>query len=98
MLENQSVIDYTVEAMYQNVTVMSAVCVIPLMFACLAGWVSFQDPHDSQEELPQILAPIVGVVCVMLFFITAPWVIQLSLIVAALVVGKIYSQASYKIR
>ena len=97
-MANSDVIIYTIKEMYRNVTIMSTVCLMSLMIACLAAWVSFQDSGESEEELPQILAPIIGIVCAMLFFILAPWVVQLSLVVVAVIGAKIYLRTPYNIR
>lgn len=65
-------------------------CLVPLTITGIAAWVSFGDWFGSLDDLPRLLAAPIGVVCSLWFFITAPWLLQLSLLIGLMFWGNIY--------
>lgn len=77
---------------------MTTQFIIPLTICCLATWVSLGDPLGTPKELTRLLASFVGVVCGLWFFVAAPWVLQLSLMVMLLVYSNFFLRDGFKVR
>ncbi|MGF1494373.1 MAG: hypothetical protein ACFBSC_18400 [Microcoleaceae cyanobacterium] len=65
-------------------------CFISLTITCVAAWVSFGDLFENLDELPRLLAALIGVVCSFWFVVETPWLLKLSLIIALLLWGNLY--------
>lgn len=66
---------------------MAPIYLIPLLISCLAAWVSLGNPQWKIDDLPKLLATLIGVACLVWFFVATPWFIKLSLILGLLILG-----------
>ena len=77
---------------------MASQFVIPLLITCIAVWVNLGSPLGIPDELPRLLSAIIGVTSSLCFFATAPWLVQLSLIVILLIFGNFYLRNTFGLR
>jgi len=66
---------------------MVPIYLIPLLMSCIAVWVSLGNPQWELDDLPKLLATLMGVICMIWFFVATPWLIKLSLILLLLLIG-----------
>jgi hypothetical protein len=77
---------------------MTTQFIIPLVICCVAVWVSLGDPLGTPEELPRLLAAVIGIVCGVWFFVVSPWILQLSLMVMLLILSNFFLRDTFKVR
>ncbi|MEB3885203.1 hypothetical protein [Lyngbya sp. CCY1209] len=71
---------------------------IPLAIACVSTWISLSNAMSWIDELPRLLAGVIGTVSSMWFFVVTPWPVKLSLIVGLLIFGNFVLRDEITIR
>ncbi|WP_333466643.1 hypothetical protein [Microcoleus sp. herbarium12] len=71
---------------------MIATCLIPLTVCLIAGWVTAGTNERTLDGIPAPIAAIIGVCSLIWFLAVCPWPVELALVLAVLVLGRVYLQ------
>lgn len=77
---------------------MSPNFLIPLAIACISAWVSLSYEMTLMDELPHLVAAVIGTISSMWFFVIIPWPVKLSLIMGILVIGNFLIKEELEIK
>ncbi len=77
---------------------MAPIYLIPLLISLIAAWISLCNPQWRLDDLPKLLAVIIGITCLIWFFVAAPWVIKLTITIILLIVGNLLIADTSKIQ
>lgn len=83
------VIEYTMVIIFSRIKTMAPIYLIPLLISLIAGWISLCNPQWRLDDLPKLLAVIIGITCLIWFFIAAPWLIKLTITIILLIFGNL---------
>ena len=76
---------------------MLATCLIPLTVCLIAAWVTAGTNERTLDGIPAPIAAIIGVCSLIWFLAVCPWPVELALVLAVLVLGKVYLQDILKV-
>ena len=76
---------------------MLATCLIPLTVCLIAAWVTAGTNERTLDGIPAPIAAIIGVCSLIWFVAVCPWPVELALVLAVLVLGKVYLQDILKV-
>lgn len=77
---------------------MAPIYLIPLLISLIAAWISLGNPQWGLDDLPKLLAVIIGITCLIWFFIAAPWLIKLTITIVLLIAGNVLIRDTLKLR